>query len=172
MFAKLTWKLLMASVITIGAPTLVGHAKSVQTLASEQVENNVSVISVGSVKFHTFHGISNSHIIETKNELRMIDAQFNFKLARTLKKYIDKLGKPLVQIILSHNHPDHWFGAEIFAANTSIVTSKNVTRDLKTGGMRYIKIMQKKPKMRGQHSEPGYRSIRGNFPWQTELGWA
>ena len=87
MFAKFTWKLLMASVITIVAPILVAHAKTRPNATRvKQVENNISVITVGSVKFHTFHGISNSHIIETKNELRMIDAQFNFKLADVFKK--------------------------------------------------------------------------------------
>ena len=148
MLAKLAKSLLVASGIILAAPTLIVHAKSIQTLKSEQVTENVSVITVGSTKFHTFHGISNSHIIETKNELRMIDAQFNFKLAKALKKYIDTLGKPLVQIILSHNHPDHWYGTEIFATTTAIATSKNVMNDLKTGGMRYIKAMQKNPKMK------------------------
>ena len=105
------------------------------TLAAE----STSVFSSGEIKLHTFHGISNSHIIETRNELHLIDAQMTFKHARQLKTYIDSLDKPLVQVILSHNHPDHWFGAEIFSAKTPIVTTANIASDLKKGGMRYIK---------------------------------
>jgi glyoxylase-like metal-dependent hydrolase (beta-lactamase superfamily II) len=128
----------------IGAP-----AQAFETLKSEQVAENVSVISFGKFKIHTFHGISNSHIIETANELRVVDAQFRLASAQGLKKYISSLGKPLVQIILSHNHPDHWFGARVFENAVPVATSKNITADLKNGGMRYIKIMSKNPKMAG-----------------------
>lgn len=72
----------------------------------------------------------------------MVDAQFMFSQAEVLKAYIATLDKPLVQVILSHNHPDHWFGAEIFATDTPIAAIASVTADLETGGMRYVKIMQ------------------------------
>ncbi len=120
-----------------------------KTLESVQVSENVSVISGGGVKFHTFNGISNSHIIETADELRLIDAQMIFPMANGLKKYIAGLGKPLKQVILSHNHPDHWFGAEIFAGEAPVATSANVMTDLKSGGMRYVKGIGKNPKMKG-----------------------
>lgn len=125
------------------------YADQMKTLESTSVSKMVSLISAGSIKLHTFHGISNSHIIETANELRLIDAQMIFPHANGLKKYIASLGKPLKQVILSHNHPDHWFGAEKFAGDVPIATSANVKADLKSGGMRYIKIMAKNPKMKG-----------------------
>ena len=121
-------------------------ASNNQTLNSRQVSERVSLIAVADLKIHTFHGVSNSHIIETPNELRLIDAQMMLTDAKELKGYISSLGKPLKQVILSHNHPDHWFGAEVFAADTPIVTSQNIADDLKSGGMRYIKVMQKKLK--------------------------
>ena len=121
-------------------------ASNNQTLNSRQVSERVSLIAVADLKIHTFHGVSNSHIIETPNELRLIDAQMMLTDAKELKSYISSLGKPLKQVILSHNHPDHWFGAEVFAADTPIVTSQNIADDLKSGGMRYIKVMQKKLK--------------------------
>ena len=125
------------------------YAQELKTLESQQISKNVTLITASGIKLHTFHGISNSHIIETANELRMIDAQMIFPHANGLKKYIAGLGKPLKQIILSHNHPDHWFGAEKFAGDVPIATSANVRADLKSGGMRYIKIMAKNPKMKG-----------------------
>ena len=81
---------------------------------------------------------------------QVIDAQMLFPLAKGLKKYIAGLGKPLKQIILSHNHPDHWFGAEILEDMAPIVSSANIINDLKTGGMRYIKIMSKNKKLEGK----------------------
>ncbi|MBT3203174.1 MAG: MBL fold metallo-hydrolase [Gammaproteobacteria bacterium] len=128
---------------------------------------NISVISSGALKIHTFHGISNSHLIETKNELHLIDAQMTFKHARQLKKYIDSVGKPLVQVILSHNHPDHWFGAEIFSSQTPIATTANITKDLKNGGYRYIKNLKKKLKdnMPDQVIKPDVELNLGQHNW-------
>ena len=147
MFKNITKALLLASVTALTAPAALVQAQEVMTLKSEMIGENVSVIRFGGTKIHTFHGISNSHIIETANELRVVDAQFLLPHAKGLKKYIAGLNKPLVQIILSHNHPDHWFGAQVFDG-TPIATSKNVTADLASGGMRYIKIVSKNPKMK------------------------
>ncbi len=149
MIKSLSRKLHTAGYVALALPFFMVNVNAAQTMMSEAVSENVTVINAGSVKFHTYHGISNSHIIETTNELRLIDTQFNFKQAKDLKKYLDQLGKPLTTVILSHNHPDHWFGAEIFSTNAPVATSSNVMNDLKTGGKRYIKIMQKNPKMKG-----------------------
>ena len=109
-----------------------------------QAAENVSIFTSGDLKIHTFHGISNSHIIETANELRVIDAQMKLSQAQQLKEYIQTLGKPLKQVILSHNHPDHWFGAQVLENIAPIASSEQVANDLKTGGGRYIKLMAKK----------------------------
>ena len=114
---------------------------------AKMAQKNVSVLDLGTTKIHTFYGISNSHIIETENELRVIDAQMTFSSAKKLKAYIDTLKKPLKAVILSHNHPDHWFGAEIFAGDkTPVLASANTAADLAKGGGRYIKVMKKKLK--------------------------
>ena len=105
---------------------------------------NVSIIGMNEHKIHTFYGVSNSHIIETPEKLILVDAQFNFKLAKALKQYIESLDKPLDRIILSHAHPDHWFGYPIFE-NTPILTTPGVVADLGHRGHEYIEIM--KPRM-------------------------
>lgn len=112
---------------------------------------NVDVMDINGTRIHTFHGISNSHIIETKNALFMIDAQFMFKHADQLKSYIESIGKPMNMIVLSHNHPDHWFGTERLKGVAPIATSQNVIDDLKTGGGRYLKVLKKK--LKGQLPE-------------------
>lgn len=149
MIAKLAKSLLVAGAVIIANPGLIAPLQALETLKSEQIAENISVITFGNTKIHTFHGISNSHIIETANELRVIDAQFIAPHAKGLKKYLEKLGKPVKQIILSHNHPDHWFGTQFLKGVAPIATSKNITLDLKNGGGRYIKIIGKNPKMKG-----------------------
>ena len=149
MIGNFTRTLLLASALGMASLSATAPVQALETLKSEQVAKNVSVITIGANKIHTFHGISNSHIIETPNELRVIDAQFIAPHAKGLRKYIEGLGKPLVQIILSHNHPDHWFGAQFLKGMAPIATSKNVMADLKNGGGRYIKIMANNPKMKG-----------------------
>ena len=68
---------------------------------------------------HTFtspeeSGLVNTQIIETKNNLIIIDAQFLLPDASKVREYIDSLNKPIERLIISHSHPDHWFGSELF----------------------------------------------------------
>jgi len=109
----------------------------------ESTTKGVSIIGLDTYKIHTFYGVSNSHIIETPTRLIMIDAQFNKKLAKKLNAYITTLNKPLDKIILSHSHPDHWFGYTEFN-NTPIVTTSAVVEDLGKRGQEYIDIMKPK----------------------------
>lgn len=71
----------------------------------------------GDVRIHTFvasfayNNIANAtHIIETKNQLVLVDGQFLVPYARAFRDYADSLGKPIERLYLSHRHPDHWFG--------------------------------------------------------------
>ncbi len=71
----------------------------------------------GDVRIHTFvssfeyGNIANAtHIIETKNQLVLIDPQFLVPYARAFRQYADSLGKPIDRLYISHRHPDHWFG--------------------------------------------------------------
>lgn len=51
-----------------------------------------------------------THIIETKNQLVLVDGQFLAPYARAFREYADSLGKPIERLYISHRHPDHWFG--------------------------------------------------------------
>lgn len=63
------------------------------------------------VSSFTYSNIANStHIIETKNQLVLVDGQFLVPYARAFRDYADSLGKPIERLYLSHRHPDHWFG--------------------------------------------------------------
>ncbi|MFE2530347.1 MBL fold metallo-hydrolase [Streptomyces sp. NPDC059371] len=75
------------------------------------------VKQTGDVRIHTFvasfagSNIANAtHVIETRNQLVLVDAQFLAPYARAFRDYADSLGKPIERLYLSHRHPDHWFG--------------------------------------------------------------
>lgn len=73
----------------------------------------------GGVTIHSFiapeHSAgSASHIIETNEGLVVIDTQLFRGYAEQFRDYADGLGKPISHVIVSHGHPDHYFGLEYF----------------------------------------------------------
>ncbi len=58
--------------------------------------------------------MSNAQLIETENKLLLIDALQLKPHANELKDYVMSLGKPLDRVIVTHYHPDHWFGIASF----------------------------------------------------------
>ncbi|OLZ65535.1 MBL fold metallo-hydrolase [Streptomyces sp. IMTB 2501] len=75
------------------------------------------VKQAGDVRIHTFvssfgdGNIANAtHIVESRNCLVLVDAQFLAPYAREFRAYADSLRKPIDRLYLSHRHPDHWFG--------------------------------------------------------------
>jgi len=83
------------------------------------MKGKVTVIEKGSVKIHTYFSPANAamnsvHIIESENKLVVIDAQFMRPFTNEAKAYVEQLGKPVERVIVTHSHPDHWFGLEQF----------------------------------------------------------
>lgn len=56
----------------------------------------------------------NAQLIETPNKLLLVDALQLVPHAKELRQYVDSLGKPLERILITHHHPDHWFGTASF----------------------------------------------------------
>lgn len=82
-------------------------------------KEEITKVTKSDVTIHTYTspektGMNSTHIIETKNKLVLVDAQFFRPFAKNFRKYADKIGKPINRIIISHAHPDHWFGLEFF----------------------------------------------------------
>ncbi len=78
----------------------------------------VTVKEIGTTNIHSYTSpqdglFVNTHIIEDADSLVVIDGQFFLDYAREVADYIDELGKPVERFVLSHIHPDHWFGFEI-----------------------------------------------------------
>ncbi|OED36144.1 hypothetical protein AB833_28390 [Chromatiales bacterium (ex Bugula neritina AB1)] len=59
-----------------------------------------------------FH--SNSHFIISDGKALMVDAQFNTSDAKGASRFLAERGIELERILITHSHPDHYYGLEHF----------------------------------------------------------
>jgi glyoxylase-like metal-dependent hydrolase (beta-lactamase superfamily II) len=64
---------------------------------------------------------TNSFIIETARSAVAIDTQFLATPARQFRTMLDEIGKPLRAVVITHPHPDHFNGTDIFLEGISDV---------------------------------------------------
>jgi glyoxylase-like metal-dependent hydrolase (beta-lactamase superfamily II) len=81
----------------------------------------IAVTQSENLAIHTFtapdDGWSvNSHIIELRAHLIIIDAQYMLPYAGEIVGYAQTLKKPISRLYISHYHPDHLLGAAVFHA--------------------------------------------------------
>ena len=57
--------------------------------------------------------LSNSYIIEVENNVIVIDAQFSTQEAKNVAKIIESSGKRISGMVITHPHPDHYYGLEV-----------------------------------------------------------
>ena len=79
----------------------------------------VTVIPRENLRIHTYEAPEtavyvNSHILETEDRLFIVDTQLLRPHAEEFRRYADSLAKPIDRVIITHSHPDHWFGCEYF----------------------------------------------------------
>lgn len=71
------------------------------------------------VTIHTFisteatFGVTTS-IIELKDQLFIVDGQLVIPNAKAVLEYANRLKKPITRVYLSHAHPDHFLGLDVF----------------------------------------------------------
>ena len=83
------------------------------------MQGTVSLTDRGDVKIHTYTApedglLVNTHLIELPSQLIAIDAQYGLPYAAEAVAYARSLGKPISRLYVSHEHPDHFFGAATF----------------------------------------------------------
>lgn len=133
-------------VLLIGLASLACQTSPTKKGASI-MNGKIIITEKGSVKIHSYISpedstLVTSHIVESKNELVLVDAQFIRPYAQEVKDYIEHLKKPLNRIIVTHSHPDHWFGLELFK-NVPIYSLKKTAQEIEELGDVIIK--SKKP---------------------------
>jgi glyoxylase-like metal-dependent hydrolase (beta-lactamase superfamily II) len=64
---------------------------------------------------------TNAYIIETKNALVVVDTMMINSDAILLRQHIDNINKPLIAVIITHGHPDHYNGTELIITGFSDV---------------------------------------------------
>jgi glyoxylase-like metal-dependent hydrolase (beta-lactamase superfamily II) len=63
----------------------------------------------------------NAYVVETKNGLVVVDSALTVSDARALRTRVDELGKPLLGVVLTHGHPDHYNGVAALVADRDSV---------------------------------------------------
>jgi len=100
----------------LGTSLLFGPVRAQGTnVAPSDFKGAVFLTERNGVRVHTYMADASgamvtSHVVETQAGLVLVDGQFVASAALELKRYLATLGRPVARTILSHMHPDHWFG--------------------------------------------------------------
>jgi glyoxylase-like metal-dependent hydrolase (beta-lactamase superfamily II) len=83
------------------------------------MNGTITTTSRSLLKVHTYTApesgwVVNSHIIELPTQLLLVDAQYTLANARAVASHAATLGKPITRLYISHCHPDHILGAQVF----------------------------------------------------------
>ena len=87
--------------------------------AVPDVDQEVVTRDFGDVRVHTLVSRADrvgtaTHVIESATGVVVLDTHLLRRDARALRAFVDALGKPVEPVIISHAHPDHYFGLEYF----------------------------------------------------------
>lgn len=79
----------------------------------------VAQIHKGNITLHIFTSpevgeLVNSLIVETPNQLVIVDVPAYKPFAEAFRTHAMSIGKPIAKILITHAHPDHWFSLSHF----------------------------------------------------------
>jgi glyoxylase-like metal-dependent hydrolase (beta-lactamase superfamily II) len=114
--------LLKGATLTVGVAALLQQALRPLPSAAQSADlpsGTVHSFATGGVTFHTYVSPAQvvnvtAHIVEFQDQLILVDATFVPPTATEVAATIAGTGKPVGMAVLSHAHPDHWSGADIF----------------------------------------------------------
>lgn len=120
-------------------------AQANSTIVSSSNKTSTNATFFPQIHNYTSSGLApvNSWIIETKNGIVIVDTQRQFSEAKKLLNEVEKIGKPILGVIITHPHPDHINGAAALlngTANVPIYSTQSTFNIMRndTGG--YIAI--------------------------------
>lgn len=129
---------LLAAPSILKANTLVGGLVSQTSVPLKHGTVTVSDFGDG-VKLHSYQSPAvtsfvTTQVIETPERLVFVDGQRSRVFAQEVRDYAEKAtGKPVDRMIITHVHPDHWFGAEQFR-DVPLYTFAEVKADIEQWG--------------------------------------
>lgn len=104
---------------------------------------SVVVNEVAGVRVHTYvsdmaAAANATHIIETQRSVVVIDPQFLRQYSTAARRYVDSLGKPIDRVIITHAHPDHFFGWAMSFSDVPAYALEGVARIMAAAGPQMI----------------------------------
>ncbi len=107
-------------------------------LTDTSIKGDINIARYNAITIHSYTAPENAvrvttQIIETPTSLVVIDAQFIRPMAKEVAGYIKQLGKPVDRVIITHDHPDHWFGLESFSDYPVYALAETIDGITKTG---------------------------------------
>lgn len=132
----------------------------------------ITITDRDGVKVHTYTApeeglLVNTHLIELPTQLIAVDAQYGLHYAREVVDYAQGLGKPIARLYVSHEHPDHFFGAGVFGAPVYALAEVNSAIDAQGDAMAAQNLAQYGDFVPAQATkpehvvEPGEQTIDG-----------
>jgi len=106
--------------------------------------------------------MSNSHILIGENEAVLIDAQFSTEEGRKVSELIKITGKKLSKIIITHPHPDHYYGLEVLGiefSDAEITGGPRTVAEVKNT-MKYWTGAKGEPQVFGEMTVLGNKSLK------------
>ncbi len=148
-----------SSALILGAPEIV-NARSLGGGPLDQgaAPMRHGAMTIARFKNSTVHsyqspdltGCVTTHIIETPERLIIVDGQRSVIYGQEIREYAESLNKPIDRMIISHLHPDHWFGAYQYR-DIPIYSLKETQAEIDQLGEFFIEIS--KPSL-GVHVPP------------------
>ncbi len=110
---------------------------------------------------------SNAGIIDLGNQTLVFDSLETPKAAADLRQAAEQLtGRPATYVIISHTHSDHWFGSQVFPAQTPILTTHK-TYESMPDWFSYIKELQEDP----SEQEEWLKEMQARLEHESDPRW-
>jgi len=111
------------------------------------------------LKIHVFHSPTdaageavNSVVLETSASLVLFDLPVLYPIAEQIASFTKSLNKPIKKIVISHGHPDHWFGLWCLRDQPSFA-SEGTIAEITQFGESYLAF--KHTEMKSEELPPG-----------------
>jgi glyoxylase-like metal-dependent hydrolase (beta-lactamase superfamily II) len=89
-------------------------------LRGGQARRTLLAMNIHRVTASEANALVNAYLVETPNGVVAVDAMLTVSDGRELRRRLDLLGKPLLGVLLTHSHPDHYGGLGQLVAGTDV----------------------------------------------------